>query len=321
MEENKASRIISKVFPDWSCMTNYEYHRLGRIWVVWKNTVRVTPVYKSGQMITCSVLTDENEEEFLVSFIYASNFVDERRELWEDLRNHYDMPMFRTKSWMILGDFNEILEGEEHSNFVNSPFIPQGMRDFQEAVRYCSLADMSYHGPVFTWCNKREEGLVNKKLDRVLVNEEWNRKFPAAYGIFEAGGCSDHLRCQVKFGIAIPKPKGPFKFNNVLTTMPEFLPTVKDYWDGTPALFHSTSAMFRFSKKLKCLKPILKSLGRSTLHNLTMRVDEAYITLCEKQKITLETATSQAIAEENQAHTQWHSLAVLEEGYLQQKSK
>ena len=231
------------------------------------------------------------------------------------------MPMFRTKSWMILGDFNEILEGEEHPNFVNSPFIPQDRRDFQEAVRYCSLADMSYHGPVFTWCNKREEGLVNKKLDRVLVNEEWNRNFPATYGIFEAGGCSDHLRCQVKFGIAIPKPKGPFKFNNVLTTMPEFLPTMKDYWDGTPALFHSTSAMFRFSKKLKCLKPILKSLGRSTLHNLTMRVDEAYITLCEKQKITLETATSQAIAEENQAHTQWHSLAVLEEGYLQQKSK
>jgi hypothetical protein len=195
------------------------------------------------------------------------------------------------------------------------------MRDFQEVVRDCSLADMSYHGPVFTWSNKREEGIINKKLDRVLVNEEWNRKFPAAYGTFEAGGCSDHLRCRVTLASATPIPKGPFKFNNVLTTMPEFLQTVQDFWAGTPVLYHSTSAMFRFSKKLKSLKPILKSLGRNKLHNLSVRVDQAYTSLCEKQKLALETASSEAIAEENQAYTQWNSLAVLEEGYLQQKSK
>lgn len=174
-------------------------------------------------MITCSVLTEESDEEFFVSFVYASNFVEERRELWEDIRNHYDLPMFRKRGWLILGDFNEILEGEEHSNFENTPLIPQGMPAFQDTVRYCSLVDMSYHGPLFTWNNKREEGLVSKNLDRVLVNEEWNRRFPSAYGVFEAGGCSDHLRCRFKFGDDIPRPRGPFKFSNVLTTMPEFL--------------------------------------------------------------------------------------------------
>lgn len=321
VKEHRANKIISKVFHDWSSMTNYEHHRLGRIWVVWRNNVRLTPVFKSGQMITCSVLTEESPEEFLVSFIYASNYVEDRKELWEDLKNHYDMPMFRAKGWMILGDFNEILEGEEHSNFENSPFIPQGMRDFQEVVRYCSLADMSCHGPLFTWCNKREEGLVNKKLDRVLVNEEWSQKFPTAYGVFEAGGSSDHLRCRVRIGTEIPRPRGPFKFSNVLTTMPEFLQTVQDFWDSTPALFHSTSTLFRFSKKLKALKPILKSLSRSKLHNLSLRVGDAFESLCEKQKNTLENPSPQAIVEENQAYTKWDSLAVLEEGFLQQKSK
>lgn len=50
VDETSASKIISKVFPGWSSMTNYEHHRLGRIWVIWKSSVRVTPVYKSGQM-------------------------------------------------------------------------------------------------------------------------------------------------------------------------------------------------------------------------------------------------------------------------------
>lgn len=81
MQENRASRIISSVFRDWSSMSNYEFNRLGRIWVVWKNNVRVTPVFKSGQMITCSVLVEGNEDEFFVSFVYASNFVEGRREL------------------------------------------------------------------------------------------------------------------------------------------------------------------------------------------------------------------------------------------------
>lgn len=34
VKSNKASRIISSVFRDWSSMTNYEFNRLGRIWVV-----------------------------------------------------------------------------------------------------------------------------------------------------------------------------------------------------------------------------------------------------------------------------------------------
>jgi len=55
-------------------------------------------------MITCSVLLEGMEEEFFVSFVYASNFVDDRKELWADMKNHYDSPMFRNKPWMIYGN-------------------------------------------------------------------------------------------------------------------------------------------------------------------------------------------------------------------------
>lgn len=150
VKERKSEEIIKAVFDGWDSITNYEYHNLGRIWVVWKQNVRMSPVYKSSQIITCSVLMEGENEEFFCSFIYAANGSEERKELWDELRSHHDAPMFRNKKWMLMGDFNEILDGEEHSEFGNSPRIPLGMRDFQDVASYCGLTDMGYQGPRLT---------------------------------------------------------------------------------------------------------------------------------------------------------------------------
>lgn len=34
VKEGKAARVANTVFKDWSVISNYEFHRLGRIWVV-----------------------------------------------------------------------------------------------------------------------------------------------------------------------------------------------------------------------------------------------------------------------------------------------
>lgn len=167
VKERKAAKIVEEVFDRWIFMSNYEHNRLGRLWIVWRSVVRMTPIYKSDQLITCLVKLPGNQEEFLCSFIYAQNTVEERKSLWEDLRHHSDAPMFKGRKWMLIGDYNEILEGEEHSGFINLPRIPLGMRDFQDVARHCRLTDMSYQRPRFAWCNKREEGLICKKLDSV----------------------------------------------------------------------------------------------------------------------------------------------------------
>ena len=56
----------------------------------------------------------EGEEEFLCTFVYAKNQSEERKELWDDLCYHHDSAMFQNKEWVIMGDFNEILDGEEN---------------------------------------------------------------------------------------------------------------------------------------------------------------------------------------------------------------
>lgn len=104
--------------------------------------------------------------------------MEERRELWQDLKSHQDSPMIRNKPWLVFGDFNEILDEEEHSGNEDMSLVSNGMREFQSMANYCSLIDMSYQGPKLTWSNKRDNDLICKKLDRTLMNDSWLQKFP-----------------------------------------------------------------------------------------------------------------------------------------------
>lgn len=105
-----------------------------------------------------------NEEEFFCTFVYASNAVEERKKLWGDLCDHHSSPMFKDKAWVLMGDFNDILDGVESSGFSNLGRLPSGMRDFQQMVLHCNMSDMGYQGPLHTWCNKRGKGLFVRNL-------------------------------------------------------------------------------------------------------------------------------------------------------------
>ncbi|KAF8092913.1 hypothetical protein N665_0396s0003, partial [Sinapis alba] len=296
VKESRAGGIVSSVCPGWSTISNYEHNRLGRIWVLWGPKVRVTPCYKSGQLITCSILFEGSSEEVFCSFVYAYNTQEARRELWDELKTHQDSAMMRNKPWLVFGDFNEILEIEEHSG--QGHLISAGMREFKEIINYCSMTDTSYQGPKLTWCNKRDDDLICKKLDRTLMNDKWAHQFPGTYSVFESGGCSDHLRCRIVIQDQPSKPRRPFKFTNATVDSPDFLKILQEYWSDTDPLFNSTSALFRLAKKLKNLKPLLRSLSKKTVCDITKKTKEAWLKLCECQTKTLSNPSQSLMKEE-----------------------
>lgn len=115
--------------------------------------------------------------------------------------------------------------------------------------------------------------------------------------------------------------KKPFKFSNVITTISKFYTTVEDFWAQTTPLFVSTSTLYRLGKKLQGLKPLLQTLGKEVLGDISKRTKEAYALLCEKQIITLSNLTQNTTEEENRAFDRWQHLSHLEEKYLCQKVK
>lgn len=103
--------------------------------------------------------------------------------------------------------------------------------------------------------------------------------------------------------------------------MPEFLRMMEDYWRENQPLFQCTSALFRFSKYLKALKPLIRNLSKEKLGQLSLRVKEAYKDLCEKQERLLTNPTQNNIQEELRAAERWNIISGIEENVLKQRSK
>jgi hypothetical protein len=67
--------------------------------------------------------------------------------------------------WVVMGDFNEVLVASK--KWGGSAKSKRLMRDFQQALEDCDLADLGYRGPQFTWTNCWEnEEFIREILDR-----------------------------------------------------------------------------------------------------------------------------------------------------------
>ena len=67
--------------------------------------------------------------------------------------------------WLLMGDFNEILHPNEYWGSGSHPYTQ--IVEFHRTINDCSLLDLGFEGPRFTWCNNRFQGkLVYERLDR-----------------------------------------------------------------------------------------------------------------------------------------------------------
>lgn len=164
VQENNHQQIFSSCFPGWNSITNYDFHRLGRIWFCWTDNVNVTLLHKSSQQITCGIQIIETGITFICTAVYASNFSTERSSLWSELRAINSGYVHSSIPWILIGDYNEILSTAEHSRALDYSTSQLGMRQFQDLVTHCDLMDMSSVGSQFTWWNKRSADPIGKKI-------------------------------------------------------------------------------------------------------------------------------------------------------------
>jgi hypothetical protein len=70
----------------------------------------------------------------------------------------------------------------------------QCMDLFRDTLEHCLLRDLGYEGDTFTWCNHHHaaENYIRERLDRVVANDQWRARFPAAKVINGDPRHSDH---------------------------------------------------------------------------------------------------------------------------------
>lgn len=153
------------------------------------------------------------------------------------------------------------------------------------------------------------------------MNSEWFDNFPNSYGVFESGGCSDHIRGRINVEALLSKCHKPFKFVNALSSLPQFHEEVEKHWMTTAPIYESSSTTYLFTKKLKLLKPVMRKLGKDQLGNISRKPKEAHRVLYYYQSATISDPNLQNIHVEAEGLERWNKLAGLEEAFLKQSSE
>ncbi|XP_010431231.1 PREDICTED: uncharacterized protein LOC104715533 [Camelina sativa] len=214
-----------------------------------------------------------------------------------------------------MGDFNQTLSPAEHSS--GGTRIRKGMEEFRECLHYASLRDLTIRGNKFTWWNNQDQNPIAKKLDRVLINDEWLDKFSISYAHFAEPDFSDHSLAIIYFGQR-QRGRRHFMINHYLLHHEDFIPRLLSFWH---TLQIQGSAKYSLAKKLKALKGELRDLNREHFSDLENRTREAQEALTHCQVLLLHNPLLIAAAQEKQAYKKWLTLTTAEEKFLFQRAR
>lgn len=316
---DNAASILARIFPGWRYECNYSpTAENGRIWIVWNPAVSVFIYKKSDQLISCGVFDSFSRQSFSVTFVYARNCLIARRDLWADMEELHQHRYQSSHPWLILGDFNQILQAEDHFSLIPYSLPLQGMNEFQNCIDSCELLHLSTRGSAHTWYNGQPTNPITRKLDRALINESWFSTFLQSSVFVDAPGGSDHSPLLVSTSDIVERRKVPFKFYSFFSTHPDYQSLVESAWNLD---LGNTSTMFSLCQKLKAVKVVCKALNRNSFSNIQQRTAEAHDSLTSVQHQILTNPTPALFEEEREIRKRWTFLSSAEESFLKQKSR
>ncbi|GJX60481.1 hypothetical protein Tco_0291871 [Tanacetum coccineum] len=110
---------------------------------------------------------------------------------------------------------------------------------------------------IWTKSLKNPDSSILKKLDRMMVNDEFLKVYYRAHGVFLPFLVSDHNAAVMIFPEGLPKKVKSFRFTNYIAGKHELLDIVRKGWEEEIR----GCQMFKVVKKLKSLKKPLNQLN------------------------------------------------------------
>lgn len=223
----RAKNIIDRLPFDGVLYTNTIGYS-GGLWVLWDSAqVEITELSSTEQEIHSTVKILSSEYYWLLSAMYASPRIAERRMLWENLTT---VSSLHSLPWILAEDFNEVHLGDD--KFRGRPINSYRALKFQECLNSCRMIDLRFSGPRFTWSNNRPlSQLGQERIDRVFATPDWSNLYPEAHVKHLERSHSDHcpmvLSLQSSSNIRLPRP---FRFQPIWLSDLSFPDVVRDAW-------------------------------------------------------------------------------------------
>lgn len=192
----------------------------GGIWCLWKSNCPLIRVLTCSRHCVHLIINENSPNAWYMSIVYASPTLIQREETWNELRNH---SLNINGPWMVGGDFNAIVSSREKQG--GAPPVQSSCLSFNSCIEDCSLIDLGFSGPPFTW----SRGEVKERLDRALGNSVWLNKFPDCSITNLPISSSDHFGLWIKPNSDSNRRHNYFKFNGAWLD-PDFPNQVNHSW-------------------------------------------------------------------------------------------
>ncbi|XP_039170470.1 uncharacterized protein LOC120294449 [Eucalyptus grandis] len=306
--EDLFESVSSTLIRGWYWISNYEFSHRGRIWVGWNpELVSYSAISISVQAVHGTLKFNSLGLSCCLSAVYREHTFARRRPLWEDLCHYSDI--FQNSPWLVVGDFNAIKDPSDRigcsTNWISY------FDEFPQCLARAELVDLRYVGCRFTWSTSSGDARKMRKIDRILVNGEWNLQFSYSEANFLNPRISDH--CPMTVRVLQPSYKRkPFKFFDFWTHHPKFKAIVQQAWDSPVA----GVSMYQLVSKLKRVKARLRSLNREAFSDISVKVAEARDALrTAKLELQLNLASSILTQEERECRRVFVDLRSQEESF------
>ena len=171
--------------------------------------MEVTPLSNTEQEIHTIVKVHNSNAGWIFTVVYASPRTVERLILWNNLIKASEL---HNMPWVLAGDLNEPFMGED--TFGGRAVSANRSLLFKECLDKCSMKDIGFFRPRFTWTNKRDiQALIQERIGRIFVNPNSCLLYPKVRVVHLTRCHSDH--CPVLMDMQPSRGGGrnrPFKF-------------------------------------------------------------------------------------------------------------
>ena len=220
----------------------------GGIVVFWDNrALELIDLEKGVFSISCHFKNCEDGFIWIFTGVYGPTMRRDRECFWDELgaiKGLWNGP------WCVARDFNAILSPDECSRGGS---LNSDMKRFSEVIEDLELKDLPLLWGPFTWSG----GVNNQsfsRLDRFLVNEEWDCHFSGSRQCVLSRLVSDHFPILLEGG-GLRRGPSPFRFENMWLKVESFKDLLRSWWEGDN--FNGTES-FILVEKLKVVKSKLK---------------------------------------------------------------
>lgn len=181
--------------------------------------------FESGKHFIAAEVFDKNLKiELYLAFVYDPAHEEGREEFlleFSRICNSKNIAM------LIGGDFNIIrFSGDKNKSFNGNKWSDL----FNHIINTQELTELYLNDGKYTWSNNQENPTL-EKLDRVLINDEWEKFFPLSIIHKTVRFMSDHNPIIISTGSKHTGKRKPFRFETSWLKQEGLKEKIKEIWD------------------------------------------------------------------------------------------